>query len=255
MDPVAFRVFGIEVKWYGILIVLGVALGMLLCSRREKRFSLPKDTTVNLILIALPLALVCARAYYVIFSWDYYSAHPDRILSVRDGGLAIYGGLLGGMLGAFLYARHAKIPFMQLADLAAPALALGQCIGRWGNFVNQEAYGNPVTDPAWQFFPAAVYIEREGGYFQATFFYESAWCFLIVLFLLLAEKRGWFRKRGDEFLAYALLYAVERAVVEGLRSDSLYWDGIRVSQLLSLLIALAIAAYFAIRWLHSRKKA
>ena len=109
MDPVAFRVFGIEVKWYGILIVLGVALGMLLCSRREKRFSLPKDTTVNLILIALPLALVCARAYYVIFSWDYYSAHPDRILSVRDGGLAIYGGLLGGMLGAFLYARHAKI--------------------------------------------------------------------------------------------------------------------------------------------------
>ena len=201
------------------------------------------------------LALVCARAYYVIFSWDYYSAHPDRILSVRDGGLAIYGGLLGGMLGAFLYARHAKIPFMQLADLAAPALALGQCIGRWGNFVNQEAYGNPVTDPAWQFFPAAVYIEREGGYFQATFFYESAWCFLIVLFLLLAEKRGWFRKRGDEFLAYALLYAVERAVVEGLRSDSLYWGGIRVSQLLSLLIALAIAAYFAIRWLHSRKKA
>ena len=174
---------------------------------------------------------------------------------MRDGGLAIYGGLLGGMLGAFLYARHAKIPFMQLADLAAPALALGPCIGRWGNFVNQEAYGNPVTDPAWQFFPAAVYIEREGGYFQATFFYESAWCFLIVLFLLLAEKRGWFRKRGDEFLAYALLYAVERAVVEGLRSDSLYWGGIRVSQLLSLLIALAIAAYFAIRWLHSRKKA
>ena len=195
MDPVAFRVFGIEVKWYGILIVLGVALGMLLCSRREKRFSLPKDTTVNLILIALPLALVCARAYYVIFSWDYYSAHPDRILSVRDGGLAIYGGLLGGMLGAFLYARHAKIPFMQLADLAAPALALGQCIGRWGNFVNQEAYGNPVTDPAWQFFPVAVYIEREGGYFQATFFYESAWCLLIVLFLLLAEKRGWWPTR------------------------------------------------------------
>ena len=179
--------------------MLGVALGMLLCSRREKRFSLPKDTTVNLILIALPLALVCARAYYVIFSWDYYSAHPDRILSVRDGGLAIYGGLLGGMLGVFLYARHAKIPFMQLADLAAPALALGQCIGRWGNFVNQEAYGNPVTDPAWQFFPAAVYIEREGGYFQATFFYESAWCFLIVLFLLLAEKRGWFRERGHGF--------------------------------------------------------
>ena len=120
MDPVAFRIFGLEVKWYGVLIVLGVALGMLLCARREQRFSLPKDTTVNLILIALPLALVCARAYYVIFSWDYYSAHPDRILSVRDGGLAIYGGLLGGMLGAFLYARHAKIPFMQLADVYAP---------------------------------------------------------------------------------------------------------------------------------------
>ena len=108
MDPVAFRVFGIEVKWYGILIVLGVALGMLLCSRREKRFSLPKDTTVNLILIALPLALVCARAYYVIFSWDYYSAHPDRILSVRDGGLAIYGGLLGGMLGARFSTRGTR---------------------------------------------------------------------------------------------------------------------------------------------------
>lgn len=254
IDPVAFRLFGLEVKWYGVLIALGALGAVLLCMRREKRFGLPQDASVSLTLWAVPLALVCARAYYVIFSWDYYSVHPEQIWRIHDGGMAIYGGILGGMLGGFVYTRRAKLPFMTLADLVAPALALGQAVGRWGNFVNQEAYGQLITDPAWQFFPVAVYIQRENAYFQATFFYESLWCALVVALLLLGERRGWFRRRGDEFLTYALLYALERSVVEGMRSDSLYWGSVRVSQALSLAVAAGIGLYFLLRRLRQKHK-
>ncbi|MBE5767505.1 MAG: prolipoprotein diacylglyceryl transferase [Clostridiales bacterium] len=253
IDPVAFSLFGIDVKWYGILIATGALLAVLLCMRREKRYELPKDTSINLVLWAVPLALICARAYYVIFTWDYYRVHPDHILRLRDGGIAIYGAILGGMLGALLYAKRAKLSFLTLADLVAPGLALGQAIGRWGNFVNQEAYGEMITNPAWQFFPVAVYIERQQAYFQATFFYESAWCFIIVLILLILEKRGIFRRRGDCFFTYTLLYALERSVVEGMRSDSLYWGPFRVSQLLSIAVGLAVVVYFITR--RIRKKA
>jgi len=242
----ALIIGGFEIYWYGLIIALGVLAGCLLAMRREKRLGLPGDTALDLVLIGAPVALLCARLYYVAFSWDYYAAHPAEILSFRDGGMAIYGGVLGGLLAGWLYQKRKKLSYLKLADLAAPSFALGQCIGRWGNFLNQEAYGRAVTNPALQFFPVSVFIEGSGWHY-ATFFYESLWCALIVAALLLGERRRFFRRTGDLFFAYVFLYALERAVVEGLRTDSLYLGPLRVSQLLSLCALLAVALLLALR--------
>lgn len=233
----AITVFGFDVHFYGLLIALGVLLAVLLASRREKQMGLPGDTALNIALICIPAALICARLYYVAFSWEYYAANPKEILNVRAGGMAVYGGILGGILAGFIYCRVKRIAFAKGLDLAAPSIALGQAIGRWGNFLNMEAYGAQVLNPSLQFFPVAVPVN--GAWHYAAFFYESAWCLLIVLLVLAAEKKGFFEKSGDIFLSYIFLYGIERAVVEGLRTDSLMLGPVRVSQALSLLLVLA----------------
>ena len=242
----ALVIFGFELHWYGLLIALGVLAAVLLACGREKRFGFEADTVLNVVLIAVPAAIICARLYYVLFSWEYYAAHPREILNIRQGGLAIYGGLIGGLLTGWIYCRVRKLSFLAAMDLVAPSLALGQAIGRWGNFFNQEAYGAAVPDPKLQFFPLAVHIEGSGWHW-ATFFYESLWCALIVAFILLAQKKNFFRRRGDAFGAYLLLYGLERALVEGLRTDSLYLGPIRVSQLLSLALVLFVCIVLARR--------
>jgi phosphatidylglycerol:prolipoprotein diacylglycerol transferase len=245
IDRMAFLLFGIPVYWYGLMITSGVLMGLLIASVREKRLGLPKDTTINLSLWVVPVAIVCARIYYVAFTWDSFKNDLWSVFNVRGGGMAIYGSLIGGFLTGILYAKAKKLPFAILCDLAAPSIAIGQALGRWGNFFNQEAYGVPVINPAFQFFPAAVFIQAQNGWFAATFFYESAWCFLIVLFLLIAERRHFFRRPGEEFLWYVTLYAFERMLVEGLRTDSLYWGTVRVSQALSLALMIAGAILLA----------
>lgn len=247
LNRIAFTLFGYPVYWYGALIALGMLLGVLLAAAREKRYGQKPDTMLNFVLVAIPVALVCARLYYVAFSWDAYAANPLEILNVRNGGMAIYGGVLGGLAAGWVYSRRAKVPFGTLADLCAPSLALGQAIGRWGNFFNQEAYGAAVESPSLCFFPAAVYIEAIGEWRYATFFYESAWCFLIVASLLVAERKKLFRRSGDVFIWYVATYAAERMVVEGMRSDSLYLGAIRVSQLLSAGALVLCATLFLIR--------
>lgn len=240
--PVSAVILGLEIHWYGVIIAFGMALAVLLAVRREGRLGLPKDTALDLALAGIPTAIVCARLYYVIFAWREYADQPVRALYVWEGGLAIYGGILGGVLAGFVYARVKKLPFLRLADLAAPSIALGQAIGRWGNFVNQEAYGRVATQPWQQRFPVGVFIRADGQWHFATFFYESVWCFLIVAALLIAERKGRFRRDGALFRAYVFLYALERALVEGLRTDSLYLGPLRVSQLLSLVALIACAA-------------
>lgn len=242
----ALVLFGFELHWYGLLIAMGVLAAVLLACSREKRLGLERDTTLNIALIAVPVAIICARLYYVLFSWEYYAAHPQEILNIRQGGLAIYGGVIGGVLAGWIYCRVKKVSFPKGLDLAAPSLALGQAIGRWGNFLNQEAYGAAVENPALQFFPLAVHIDGSGWHW-ATFFYESLWCALIVAFILVAERKHFFRRSGDIFGAYLLLYGVERALVEGLRTDSLYLGPLRVSQLLSLMLVLGVCLVLACR--------
>ncbi|NLG24231.1 MAG: prolipoprotein diacylglyceryl transferase [Clostridiales bacterium] len=250
-DRVAFTVFGAPIYWYGLLIMSGLVAGGLLAAAREKRLGLKKDTAIDFMLLCVPLALICARAYYVAFEWRQYAENLWLVFDVRGGGMAIYGAILGGALAALIFSRRRRAPFGLLADLAAPSLAIGQAIGRWGNFVNQEAYGRAVEAAHMRFFPLAVYIEATGQWHYATFFYESAWCFLLCAGLLIAERKKAFYRPGDLFWWYALLYAVERALVEGLRTDSLWWGPIRVSQALSLLVLAAGLVWFFLRARHN----
>ena len=245
--------FGLTFHWYGVIIAVGMALAVALACARERRMDVPRDTALDLALIGIPAAIVCARAYYVLFSWREYAANPVRALYIWEGGMAIYGGIIGGVLAGYFYARHKRLPFLRLADLAAPSIALGQAIGRWGNFVNQEAYGAIATQPWQQRFPISVFIRADSQWHYATFFYESAWCFCIVAALLIAERKRFFRRDGDIFRAYVFLYAVERALVEGLRADSLYLGPFRVSQLLSLAAMLTCAVVALV--IEEKKKA
>ena len=245
-DPVAFTVFGHSIYWYGILIAIAVLAAIALCMRRAPRYGLTADTVVDFALFIIPSALLGARLYYVVFSWSSFAADPIRILYVWEGGLAFYGGLIGGVIAAILCCKIKKIDPIDLSDLAMPAIALGQAIGRWGNFVNQEAYGVAVTNPSFRFFPLSVWIEASGAWHMATFFYESLACLLIALFLL------WYAKkmqppRGAMILSYGLLYGLERAIVEGFRTDSLYIGAFRVSQVLSILLVLACGILLLIR--------
>lgn len=234
---------GLTVYWYGLLIALAILLGLIYTSRREKAFGFGEGTVLDIALIAVPCAVVCARLYFVIFSWDDYRDDLLRVFDIRGGGLAIYGGLIGAFLAVAACAKRKKLSLPKLADLAVPAVAFGQALGRWGNFFNREAYGYEAR--FLKFFPFAVDI---GGVPHiAAFFYESAWCFIVFLFLHLCRKKNAFRRTGDAAAWYALLYGAERTLVEGVRTDSLYIGPLRVSMLLSACACVAVSVWFAHR--------
>ena len=181
--------------------------------------------------------------------WDRYAANPMEIFAVWHGGLAIYGGVIGGLLAVVIFCKWRKFSMGHMIDIGAPALILGQAIGRWGNFVNQEAFGNLITNPDLQFFPYGVYIDRLGEWHQATFFYESMWDFLVLAVLLWYFKRA--KHKGNVFAMYLALYGVGRFFIEGLRTDSLWLipGVIRVSQLLSaVLVVLGMAYLFVMHF-------
>ena len=258
----ALHIGGLSIPFYSILMMTAVALGLLLSTREEKRLRLPQDTVLNFALVAVPLGIVCARLYYVLFSWESFKSDPVEILRVWHGGLAIYGAVIGGLLAALLVTRGNLTRFLTLADVCAPSLALGQAIGRWGNYANMEAYGAPVTAAWAQFFPLAVEIPTvlaDGTtayvWHMATFFYESLWCSLLFVFLYRLQRKA--RHCGNVFFAYLVLYCAERAVVEGLREDSLmlrlFGLSIRFSQLLSALVIVFAAAVFFRRLCRAKK--
>ncbi len=241
MDPVAFKIFGIEIMWYGVLISLGVLLGVLVALKECRRTGFKEDNLLDFLLIAIPSAIAGARAYYVIFSWNYYSQHPSEIINIRNGGLAIHGALIAGVIVGILFCRKRKINVLELLDIVIPSVALGQAIGRWGNFVNQEAYGGP-TDLPWG-------IVVNGQKVHPTFLYESIMNIAICIFLI------WFRKNkktthGQVLSLYLILYSAVRFFVEGLRTDSLMFMGMRVAQLVSLS---AIIAGIAL-WMYLKKQ-
>ncbi|MBR2572036.1 MAG: prolipoprotein diacylglyceryl transferase [Clostridia bacterium] len=232
--------------WYGILIAAGMLCAYLTARAREKRCGFEEDLSAVCLLAGVPAGIVCARLYYVAFSFDAYRGDPLSILDLRSGGLAIYGGVLGGLAALWVLSRVKKLPFLRLCDLWAPGVALAQAIWHWGNFANGEAYGVRVADESLCFFPLSVWIESDSSWHLATFFYESVWCLGICVFLLLLERRGR-RRDGDLFLGYAALYALERLFVEGLRTDSLMWGPVRVSQALSAAVLAAALTAICIR--------
>ncbi|MCI6633929.1 MAG: prolipoprotein diacylglyceryl transferase [Clostridiales bacterium] len=265
---VAFTLFGRDVYWYGVLMALGILIGVWLTLREGKRKKLTEDDILDMCLVIIPSGVVGARLYYVIFEWASYASNPIRALYIWEGGLAIYGAVIGGLIGMFIYSRVKKIRFLKLADCIAPGLVLAQAIGRWGNFFNQEAFGLPINNGELMWFPFAVYIEGyhtfngqpcSNPYHMATFFYESVWC--LIVFIILWSCRRKFKHDGDAILSYAALYGLERMFVERLRGDSLYIikpggaiaAGIRVSEMLSFILVVAIAAFFLIRHFKEKK--
>ena len=250
-NRVAFFLFGFPIYWYGLCVAAAFIVGSVLALMRQTKSGLPENTVIDFLIVVIPSALVCARIYYVIFNWSLYSGNWVEIFNFRHGGLAVYGGIAGGVIAGVLYARHKKISFGQLADVLAPSVVLGQAIGRWGNFFNQEAYGGIVTNEALHFFPVAVFIQAEAQWHYAAFFYESLWCVFIFVLLLVAEKKKMFIKRGDAFIWYIVLYAVEPAVVEQIRMDSLYFSTIRISQWVSMAALLCAASLFFYRSFRS----
>ena len=235
---------------YALLICAAILIGVWLCGKNTARLSLPPDAGLDVALWGVPSALIGARLYYCIFRWADYAGDPLSVLRVWEGGLAIYGGVIGGLLGVWALSRYRRLPFWALIDMTVPSLLLGQAIGRWGNFFNQEAYGNPVLSPALQFFPMAVLVN--GKWYQATFFYESMWDLIGFLILWNTRKR-W--RLGDGLPLYMIVYGLGRVWIEGLRSDSLYIPGtpIRVSQLLSGLMVVGGIVYFVVSRQRKRR--
>lgn len=232
-----FGIQGLNIAWYGIIIATGLLLGIVLGTLRARRRGWSADVVLDFIILAVPLAVIGARLYYVAFEWQNYAGDLGKIFAINQGGLAIYGAVIGGFLAAFIFSRAAKFPFFKLLDLVIPSLILGQAIGRWGNFINQEAFGALVTNTKLQFFPLAVYIQSLGEWHQATFFYESLWnTILLVVTLLIGRKNP---KDGTLLATYFIGYGTGRAIIEGLRTDSLYLVGnIRISQVLSAVLVI-----------------
>jgi len=239
MSPVIFQIGPVSIRWYGVLIMGGVILGLVLAGREANRQSVSIAFIYDLFFYVLISAIIGARLYYVIFSWDLYQNNLGEIVAFWHGGLAIHGAIIGGTISALVYTRLKGFAFWQVADIFAPSLILGQAIGRWGNFFNQEAFGRPTNLP-WGIFIEKVYRPLSyihQTHFHPTFLYESLWDFCIFLFLLwVRRKKGIIR--GDVFLAYLMLYSLGRFWIEGLRTDSLMFAGLRVAQIASLSIIL-----------------
>ena len=255
MDPYfvrdLFGIPGLDIRWYAVIICLGICAGLVTAFILAKKRGYNTDMPIDLLLVCIPLAIICARLYYVAFEWDSYKDDLWSIFAIWKGGIAIYGAVIGSVIGGFLFSRYSKISFGDILDIGGPGLIIGQAIGRWGNFVNQEAFGNLITNEALQWFPYGVYIDKLGEWHQATFFYESMWNLIVFAVLLWYFKRA--KHKGNVFVMYLVLYGAGRAVIEGLRTDSLWLiqGVVRVSQALSLLLVVAGVIYLL--YMHKKE--
>lgn len=251
INRIAFTIFGHPIYWYGVIIALAFLLGITYILKRASTFGLDSDRVLDVVLGAAVGGIIGARIYYVVFSWEQYREHFADVFKIWEGGIAIYGGVIGGFLVGALMCRLRKVKFIPIADLAVGGLILGQSIGRWGNFVNVEAFGSNTSLPWGMASPSIVeYLTRHQAQLTAqgvavdpsmpvhpTFFYESMWCLLGFLVIALFTKYR--RFDGEITLLYAAWYGAGRAVIEGLRTDSLMWGKIRVSQALAILLVCA----------------
>ncbi|QSJ15365.1 prolipoprotein diacylglyceryl transferase [Nostoc sp. UHCC 0702] len=256
--PILVKLGPITIRWYGLLIatavLIGVSLSQYLAKRRNVNPDLLSDLSIWLVIGAIP----AARLYYVLFEWSEYAQSPERIIAIWQGGIAIHGAIIGGTIAALIFAKLKQVSFWQLADLVAPSLILGQAIGRWGNFFNSEAFGDPTNLP-WKLY---IPLERRPPqlasfeYFHPTFLYESLWNLMVFALLITLFFRGVAGKSrlrvGTLFMIYLATYSLGRLWIEGLRTDSLMLGPLRIAQVVSLTgIALGLAG---LAWLYIRKR-
>ena len=258
----------IQIRWYGVIIAFGFILAALFGGRIAYTWRMNLSKMVDVLIYGTFGGIIGARAYYVIFEWSYYSQHPAEIFQIWNGGLAIYGGIIGGILAGFITCKLEKLNFLNLLDLVGMSLLIGQGIGRWGNYANQEAFGTftggnygMMSKKVASYIAAhpdkfglenvgdvSAYIEENNLFVHPTFFYEFVWCMVGFLLLYLILKK--FRKfSGQLFLSYGIWYGTGRAIIEGLRTDSLYigTTGIRVSQLLSVCAVILVAMLIRVK--------
>ncbi|MGI6659899.1 MAG: prolipoprotein diacylglyceryl transferase [Dethiobacteraceae bacterium] len=235
IDPIAFHLFGIPIYWYGVMISSGLLCGTLVALHRAPQYGLDEDDLLTFLLLAVPLAIVGARAVFVAENWQTMAGDFLAIINLRQGGLSIHGALAGGIIAGLIYTRFKKLDFWKIADVTAPGLILGQAIGRWGNYFNQEAYGVP-TDLPW-----ALYID--GAYRHPIFFYEFVWNLLVFAYLLAVSKKE--KTDGGIFLRYLVGYSIGRFFIEGIRDNTMYWGKFRLGQIVSVLL---IVVGLALLW-------
>lgn len=259
IDRVAFTVFGMPIYWYGIIIAVGFLSAVLLGVKNSKRFGIDPDNIIDAVLFATPAAIIGARLYYVILNWGDYSGNILEVFNTRNGGLAIYGGIIGAMIVGWIFAKKRKIGVMIFMDFCAPYIALGQAIGRWGNFFNQEAFGTNTKLPWGMTSPdIKAYLFDKMEALKAsgitvnpdlpvhpTFLYESLWNIAIFAFLIWYRTKS--KVQGEVFYLYLILYGIGRFFIEGLRTDSLMIGTLRASQLLSAILVIVFGTLLFIK--------
>ena len=247
-NPIAFKVFGLEIRWYAITLVLGIIVGVIVMYIRAPKYGItPRDRVLDFVLWVVPIGLIGCRVYYVIFEWDLYKDNLISIFNIRQGGIAIHGGLIFGIATAVILTRRWKQSPLKWLDLVAPGLALAQSIGRWGNYFNSEAHGGPTNLP-WA-------IEADGQMVHPTFLYESIWCFLLFLFLLWFENSKFKKYDGQLIIMHLMIYSFERFWVEQLRTDNLMIGNLRQACVISACIFIVCFILNIILINRAKKKA
>ncbi len=246
MNPIAFTIWGFEVRWYSLLLLIAMLLAIFLFIKEGKRFNFPKDFLFNLAFWVIIIGIISARLYYCIFNFSYYKDNLLDIFKIWEGGLAIHGGLIGGFITLIVYTKRYKVSTIKISDMALVPVLLAQSIGRWGNFFNSEAHGPATTYYHLKqlHIPEKIIEGMKIGnqYYHPTFFYESIYCF-VGFILLLIIRRYKYLKRGQLTCLYMMYYSVGRFFIESMRTDSLMLGGFKVAQLVS--ITLFIVGLFA----------
>ncbi len=255
MNPVMFSILGVEVKWYSMLILIGIIIGVLLVIKESKKFKIPYDDIFNMCFYAIIFGIIGARLYYVLFNLSYYRYNLLEIIEIWNGGLAIHGGIIAGALTVIVYAKKHHLNFIRLFDIVTPSLILAQAIGRWGNFFNSEAHGFATTLVELQKYYVPEFVIKgmyiNGVYYLPTFYFESLWCLLGFIILLIIRNLK-YNKVGTTSAIYLMWYSFGRFFIEAWRTDSLMLGGFKVAQLVSATLFISSLIYLI--YIYSRGK-